>query len=335
MKLGSLKGGRDGRLVVVSGDLAWCADAGHIAPTLQGALDDWQRIAPLLELLATDLDHGVIPRDRFHERAADAPLPRAYQWADGSAYVNHVELVRKARDAEMPESFWTDPLMYQGGSDEMLAPRDPIPLADEAWGCDLEAEIVVVTDDVTRGASREEALERIRLIGLVNDVSLRNLIPAELAKGFGFLQSKPASALSPVLVTPDELGDAWRDGRLNGVLNVDLNGAPFGRADAGIDMTFDFGTLIAHLARTRNLGAGTILGSGTVSNRDADGGPGKPVDRGGKGYSCLAEVRTVETILDGKPATPFLKAGDRVRIWMDDKEGRSIFGAIEQRVVAA
>ncbi|HYI49289.1 MAG TPA: fumarylacetoacetate hydrolase family protein [Allosphingosinicella sp.] len=334
MKLGSLKQGRDGRLVVVSRDLAWCADAGHLAPTLQAALDDWERTAPQLELLATDLEHGTIPRDRFHERAAAAPLPRAYQWADGSAYVNHVELVRKARGAEMPESFWTDPLMYQGASDEMLGARDPVPLADEAWGCDLEAEIVVVTGDVPRGASREEALEGIRLVGLVNDVSLRNLIPAELAKGFGFVQSKPASALSPVFVTPDELGAAWADGKLHGVLKVDLNGAPFGRADAGEDMTFDFGTLVAHLARTRNLGAGTILGSGTVSNRDADGGPGRPVDRGGKGYSCLAEVRTVETILDGAPATPFLKAGDRVRIWMEDEAGRSIFGAIEQEVMA-
>jgi fumarylacetoacetate (FAA) hydrolase len=333
MKLGSLKQGRDGRLVVVSRDLAWCAEAGHLAPTLQAALDDWERTAPQLELLATDLEHGTIPRDRFHERAAAAPLPRAYQWADGSAYVNHVELVRKARGAEMPESFWTDPLMYQGASDEMLGARDPIPLADPAWGCDLEAEIVVVTGDVQRGASREEALEGIRLVGLVNDVSLRNLIPAELAKGFGFVQSKPASALSPVFVTPDELGAAWADGKLHGVLKVDLNGAPFGRADAGEDMNFDFGTLVAHLARTRNLGAGTIIGSGTVSNRDADGGPGKPVDRGGKGYSCLAEVRTVETILDGAPATPFLKAGDRVRIWMEDEAGRSIFGAIEQEVI--
>ncbi|HMG45854.1 MAG TPA: fumarylacetoacetate hydrolase family protein [Allosphingosinicella sp.] len=334
MKLGSLKGGRDGRLVVVSRDLAWCAEAGHIAPTLQAALDDWAGVEPQLQLLATDLAHGTIPRDRFHERAAAAPLPRAYQWADGSAYVNHVELVRKARGAEMPASFWTDPLMYQGGSDEMLSPRDPIPLPDPAWGCDLEAEIAIVTDDVPRGAGREDALGHIRLIGLVNDVSLRNLIPAELAKGFGFLQSKPASALSPVLVTPDELGAAWRDGKLHGVLRVDLNGAPFGRAEAGEDMTFDFGTLVAHLAKTRNLGAGTILGSGTVSNKGADGGPGKPVDRGGRGYSCLAELRTVETLLDGKPATPFLKPGDRVRIWMEDEAGRSIFGAIEQEVVA-
>jgi fumarylacetoacetate (FAA) hydrolase len=335
MKLGSLKSGRDGRLVVVSDDLAWCADAGHIAPTLQAALDNWARIAPQLELLATDLHHEVIPMMRFHERQAAAPLPRAYQWADGSAYVNHVELVRKARGAEMPESFWTDPLMYQGASDEMLGPRDPIPPADESWGCDLEAEIVVVTDDVPRGVSREAALGHIKLVGLVNDVSLRNLILAELAKGFGFVQSKPASALSPVLVTPDALGDAWRDGKLHGVLKVDLNGRPFGRADAGTDMTFDFGTLIAHLAKTRNIGAGSIIGSGTVSNRGEDGGPGKPVDRGGRGYSCLAEVRTVETILDGKPATPFLKQGDTVRIWMEDASGHSIFGAIEQVVEAA
>ena len=335
MKLASLAGGRDGRLAVVSRDLAWCADATHIAPTLQAALDDWDRISPQLELLATDLEHEAIPRERFHEREALAPLPRAYQWADGSAYVNHVQLVRKARGAEMPESFWTDPLMYQGASDEMLPPRAPIPLPDEAWGCDLEAEVVVVTGDVPRGASRDEALAGVRLVGLVNDVSLRNLIPAELAKGFGFLQSKPASALSPVLVTPDELGDRWRDGKLHGPLKVDLNGNPFGRADAGEDMTFDFGTLIAHLAKTRNVGAGSIVGSGTVSNRDSDGGPGKPIGDGGRGYSCIAEVRTVETILSGQAATPFLRHGDTVRIWMDDDKGHPIFGVIEQTVVPA
>lgn len=335
MKLGSLNGGRDGRLVVVSHDLAWCADATHIVPTLQAALDDWDRVEPQLRLLDTDLAHGTIPRDRFHERDALSPLPRAYQWADGSAYVNHVQLVRKARGAEMPESFWTDPLMYQGGSDEMLPPRSPIPLADEEWGCDLEAEVVVVTGDVPRGVSREEALGHIRLVGLVNDVSLRNLIPDELAKGFGFLQSKPASALSPVLVTPDELGERWKDGKLRGALKVDLNGKPFGRADAGEDMTFDFGTLIAHLAKTRNLGAGSIIGSGTVSNRDPDGGPGKPIDQSGLGYSCIAEVRTVETINDGKPATPFLKHGDRVRIWMEDEHGHPTFGTIEQEVIGA
>jgi fumarylacetoacetate (FAA) hydrolase len=232
----------------------------------------------------------------------------------------------------MPASFWTDPLMYQGGSDGFLAPRDPIPLADPAWGCDLEAEIVVVTGDVPQGATRDEALAAIRLVGLVNDVSLRNLIPAELAKGFGFVQSKPASALSPVFVTPDALGDRFRDGKLHGELTVQLNGQPFGRADAGVDMTFDFGTLIAHLAKTRSLSAGTIIGSGTVSNRDADGGPGKPVAEGGLGYSCIAEVRTVETILRGAAETPFLAHGDTVRIEMMDDQHRSIFGAIEQTV---
>jgi fumarylacetoacetate (FAA) hydrolase len=273
-----------------------------------------------------------VPRGRFHEREAAPPLPRAYQWADGSAYVNHVALVRQARGAEMPDSFWTDPLMYQGGSDGFLAPREPIPLADESWGCDLEAEVVVVTGDVPQGVTREEALEHIRLVGLVNDVSLRNLIPAELAKGFGFVQSKPASALSPVFVTPGALGDRWVDGKLKGTLSVQLNGADFGKADAGIDMTFDFGTLIAHLAKTRSLCAGTIIGSGTVSNRDADGGPGRPVSEGGLGYSCIAEVRTVETLLRGKPETPFLKAGDTVRIEMLDEQHHSIFGAIEQTV---
>ncbi|MFN4288633.1 MAG: fumarylacetoacetate hydrolase family protein [Brevundimonas sp.] len=332
MKLASLKHGRDGRLVVVSNDLHWYTDAFLIAPTLQAALDDWERCAPRLAALAESLEHDAVPKGRFHEREADAPLPRAYQWADGSAYVNHVELVRKARGAEMPESFWTDPLMYQGGSDTMLAPRDPIPLADEAWGCDCEGEIVVVTDDVPQGVSREEALSHIKLVGLVNDVSLRNLIPAELAKGFGFVQSKPASALSPVLVTPESLGENFRDGKLHGPLLVSINGQPFGRADAGVDMTFCFGTLIAHLAKTRSLGAGSIIGSGTVSNRDADGGPGRPVSDGGLGYSCIAEVRMVETILKGKPETPFLKAGDQVRIEMLDERGRSIFGAIEQTV---
>ncbi|WP_295214857.1 fumarylacetoacetate hydrolase family protein [uncultured Brevundimonas sp.] len=332
MKLASLKHGRDGRLVVVSQDLNWFTDAFLIAPTLQAALDDWDRCGPRLEALAESLEHEAVPRGRFHERDAASPLPRAYQWADGSAYVNHVELVRKARGAEMPESFWTDPLMYQGGSDAFLSPRDPIPLADEAWGCDLEAEIVVVVGDVPQGATREQALDAVRLVGLVNDVSLRNLIPAELAKGFGFVQSKPASALSPVLVTPEALGDRWKDGKLHGALSVQLNGQDFGKADAGIDMTFDFGTLIAHLAKTRSLGAGTIIGSGTVSNKDGDGGPGKPVSEGGLGYSCIAEVRTVETILRGAAETPFLKHGDTVRIEMLDARHHSIFGAIEQTV---
>lgn len=335
MKLASLKSGRDGKLVVVSEDLAWCADASHIVPTLQSALDDWDNIAPLLEALATDLAHEVIPMQRFHERQAAAPLPRAYQWADGSAYVNHVALVRQARGAELPDSFWHDPLMYQGGSDEFLGARDDIPLADEAWGCDLEAEIVVVTGDVPRGVSSKDALKYIRLIGLVNDVSLRNLIPDELAKGFGFVQSKPASALSPVFVTPDTLGNHWNDGKLHRTLTVDLNDAPFGRAIASEDCTFDFGVLIAHLAKTRNLGAGTIIGSGTVSNRDADGGPGKPVSEGGLGYSCIAEIRMIEKIQSGEMKTPFLKAGDHVRIEVRDDSGHSIFGAIEQTVVTA
>ena len=332
MKLASLKHGRDGRLVVVSEDLNWFTDAFLIAPTLQAALDDWERCEPRLRALAESLEHEAVPRGRFHEREAAAPLPRAYQWADGSAYVNHVALVRQARGAEMPESFWTDPLMYQGGSDGFLGPRDPIPLADPAWGCDLEAEVVIVTGDVPQGVSRDEALGHIRLIGLVNDVSLRNLIPAELGKGFGFVQSKPASAFTPVFVTPDSLGDRWKDGKLHGALTVTLNGKPFGQADAGDDMTFDFGTLIAHLAKTRSLVAGSIIGSGTVSNRDADGGPGKPVSEGGLGYSCIAEVRTVETILRGKAETPFLQHGDTVRIEMLDEKHHSIFGTIEQTV---
>jgi fumarylacetoacetate (FAA) hydrolase len=332
MKLASLKSGRDGHLVVVSNDLAWYADASHIAPTLQAALDNWNHDAPRLEALATDLEHAAIPRERFHEHDAAAPLPRAYQWADGSAYVNHVELVRKARGAALPESFWHDPLMYQGGSDEFMGARDDIMLADEAWGCDLEAEIVVVTGDVPRGVSPKEALMHIKLVGLVNDVSLRNLIPGELEKGFGFVQSKPASALSPVFVTPDSLGDYWHEGKLHRTLMVDLNGAPFGRAVASDDCTFDFGVLIAHLAKTRNLGAGSIIGSGTVSNRDADGGPGQPVADGGLGYSCLAELRMVEKIQTGEMKTPFLKDGDTVRIEVRDDAGHSIFGAIEQAV---
>ncbi|TPG20954.1 FAA hydrolase family protein [Sphingomonas koreensis] len=334
MKLASLKQGRDGQLVVVSNDLAWYADAGHIAPTLQAALDNWARIEPDLRNLATDLEHGTIPRERFHEHDAASPLPRAYQWADGSAYVNHVALVRQARNAEMPDSFWHDPLMYQGGSDGFLGPRDAIPLKDEEWGCDLEAEVVVVTGDVPLGASRDEALAAVLLIGLTNDVSLRNLIPGELAKGFGFFQSKPASAFSPVFVTPDALGDWWKDGKLHRKLMVDLNGQPFGRAEAGEDMTFDFGILVAHAAKSRKLGAGTIVGSGTVSNRDAGGGPGKPIADGGVGYSCLAEVRTVETIQSGKATTDFLKAGDTVRIWAEDDHHHPIFGVIEQTVEA-
>jgi fumarylacetoacetate (FAA) hydrolase len=333
MKLASLPHGRDGRLAVVSADLAWFAEAGHLVPTLQAALDDWERHEPALRALSTELEHGAIPRERFHEREAVAPLPRAYQWADGSAYVNHVELVRKARGAELPESFWQDPLMYQGGSDDLRGARAAITLADEAWGCDMEAEICVVTGDVPQGVSPEEALAHVRLVGLVNDVSLRNLIPGELAKGFGFVQSKPASHFSPVFVTPDALGDAWRGGKLHHVLSVDLNGQPFGRAEAGEECTFDFGTLIAHLARTRRIGAGSIIGSGTVSNRDPDGSPGRPCREGGRGYSCIAEQRMVETIAAGEAATPFLRHGDVVRIEMKDASGRSIFGAIEGEVV--
>jgi fumarylacetoacetate (FAA) hydrolase len=261
-----------------------------------------------------------------------SPLPRAYQWADGSAYVNHVELVRKARGAELPESFWTDPLMYQGGSDSLLGPRDPIFMADEAYGIDMEGEVTVIVDDVPSGASREICAKAIRLVMLVNDVSLRNLIPAELAKGFGFFQSKPSSAFSPVAVTPEELGSAWDGGRLHLPLHVDLNGRPFGRAEAGVDMTFDFPALIAHAAKTRPLCAGTIIGSGTVSNKDKAGGPGRPVSDGGLGYSCIAEIRMIETIVSGKPLTPFMRFGDTVRIEMKDKEGHSIFGAIEQTV---
>lgn len=335
MKLASLKGGRDGRLVVVSDDLAFYTDAAPIAPTLQAALDDWERVEPALRNLATDLAHGAIPRERFHEREAAAPLPRAFQWADGSAYVNHVALVRRARGAELPDSFWHDPLMYQGGSDGFLGPRDDIPLANEAWGCDLEAEVVVVTGDVPQGISPAEALDHVLLVGLTNDVSLRNLIPGELAKGFGFFQSKPASSFSPVFVTPDGLGARWSGGKLTGALEVELNGQPFGRAEAQEDMTFDFGTLIAHAAKTRKLGAGTIIGSGTVSNRDSDGGPGKPVAAGGLGYSCIAEVRMVETIQNGVPSTEFLKVGDRVTITMRDDRHHPIFGTIDQKVIAA
>lgn len=333
MKLASLPQGRDGRLIVVSDDLAWYADADHIVPTMQALLDDWDRLFPMIEALGIELSHGAIPRKRFHEREACAPLPRAFQWVDGSAYVNHVELVRKARGAELPASFWTDPLMYQGCSDGLRGGRDPIHLADPAWGCDFEAEIVVVTGDVPQGVSPEQALRHIRLIGLVNDVSLRNLIPGELAKGFGFVQSKPASHFSPVFVTPDALGDAWQGGMLAHMLMIDLNAQAFGRVEAGEECTFDFGVLIAHLAKTRSIGAGSLIGSGTVSNRDPDGSPGRPVAQGGRGYACIAEQRMVETIAGGEPVTPFLHYGDTVRIEMRDARGKSIFGAIDHAVV--
>ncbi len=334
MKLASLRHGRDGKLVVVSDDLAWYAHCAEI-PTLQAALDDWAHAEPRLRAVSEGVNAGSILRERFHEREAASPLPRAYQWADGSAYVNHVALVRQARGAKLPESFWTDPLMYQGGSDAFLGPRDAIPLKDEAWGCDFEAEVAVIVDDVEMGISAEAARGSIRLVMLCNDVSLRNLIPAELEKGFGFFQSKPASAFSPVAVTPDALGDAWRDGKLHLPMLVSLNGAPFGKADAGVDMNFDFGALIAHAAKSRDLAAGTIIGSGTVSNRGEDGGPGKPVSDGGRGYSCIAEQRMIETIEAGKPRTSFLKAGDRVEIEMLDAKNHSIFGRIEQVVAKA
>jgi fumarylacetoacetate (FAA) hydrolase len=333
MKLATLKdGSRDGALALVSRDLTLASTVADVAPTLQAALDAWDSIAPRLEQLYAELNDGssgsAVP---FDPRRALSPLPRAYQWADGSAYVNHVELVRRARGAAMPAEFWTDPLMYQGGSDGFLAPMDDIVFPDEAWGIDFEAEVAVITGDVPMGAAPAAAASHIRLLMLVNDVSLRNLIPGELGKGFGFFQSKPASSFSPVAVTPDELGSAWRDGKLHLPLVTHLNGALFGRPDAGVDMTFSFPELIAHAAKTRVLGAGTIVGSGTVSNKEG-AGPGRPVNSGGAGYACIAEQRTVETLLEGKPSTPFLRFGDRVRIEMQDDRGRSIFGAIEQSV---
>ncbi len=333
MKLASLRDGtRDGRLLVVSRDLSRAAPVPHVK-TLQAALDDWDAVAPDLQALSDALNQGRIAGTLdFDTAQCLSPLPRAYQWADGSAYVNHVELVRRARNAEMPASFWTDPLMYQGGSDTFLAPTEAIRMASEDYGIDLEAEVAVVTGDVPMAASIEQAAQAIRLVMLVNDVSLRNLIPNELAKGFGFFQSKPSSAFSPVAVTPDELGADWHGGKLHRPLLSYLNGAPLGKPDAGADMTFDFPTLVAHAAKTRPLGAGCIIGSGTVSNKDGDGSPGKPISAGGLGYSCLAEVRTIETILHGKPVTPFLRFGDTVKIEMRDAQGASIFGAIEQTV---
>jgi fumarylacetoacetate (FAA) hydrolase len=343
MKIATLRNGtRDGALAVVSRHLSKAVIANTAIAglnTLQQLLDDWETTHLNVERIYAELNEVAegarpppFPIVDFEESACAAPLPRAYQWADGSAYVNHVELVRKARGAEVPASFWTEPLMYQGGSDAFLGPRDPIEVADEAWGIDLEGEVAVVTDDVPMGAVPEEAGGLIRLLMLANDVSLRNLIPGELAKGFGFFHGKPSTAFSPVAVTPDELGGAWRDGKLRLPLLASINGKLLGRPDAGQDMTFSFPALIAHAAKTRRLGAGTIVGSGTISNRLA-GGPGKPVEQGGVGYACLAELRTVETILDGEPKTPFLKFGDRVRIEMLDAAGRSIFGAIDQQVV--
>jgi fumarylacetoacetate (FAA) hydrolase len=324
MKLATLKDGtRDGQLAVVSRDLKSAAIADGIAPTLQRALDDWNFIAPQLIELYDELNAGKVRRPfEFDSKRCMAPLPRAYQWADGSAYVNHVELVRKARNAEMPESFWHDPLMYQGGSDDFIGPTDDIVLASEEWGIDFEGEVAVITDDVPMGTTSERAASHIKLLMLVNDVSLRNLIPAELAKGFGFLQSKTASSFSPVAVTPDELGSAWQDGKVHLPLRTTWNGEQVGQPNAGVDMVFSFPQLIAHLAKTRNVRAGSIIGSGTVSNKDPK-----------KGYTCIAEKRALEMIANGAPETPFMKFGDTIKFEMLDAEGKSIFGAINQQVV--
>jgi fumarylacetoacetate (FAA) hydrolase len=322
MKLASLRHGRDGMLVVVSRDLSRCVPVPHIAHTLQAVMDDWAHTAPRLARVYDLLNEDAVAGEKpFHANECAAPLPRAYQWADGSAYVTHVELVRKARGAEMPPSFWTDPLMYQGGSDSFLGPCDPIVAADESWGIDLEGEVAVITDDVPMGTDAAHAEQHVKLLMLVNDVSLRNLIPAELAKNFGFFQSKPASAFSPVAVTPDELGEAGSDGKVHLPLRVWLNDEQFGAPNAGEDMTFSFPQLIAHAAKTRALCAGSILGSGTVSNKDRS-----------RGSACIAERRSLETIEHGAPKTPFLKFGDRVKIEMLDMDGRSIFGAIDQQV---
>ena len=325
---------RDGKLTLVSRDLKHAVDASDIAPTLQAALEDWDALTPKLQARYDELNEGKASGAfAFDQEKALSPLPRAYQWADGSAYINHVELVRKARGAEVPESFYDDPLMYQGGSDAFLTPRGDIPLGDEAWGCDFEAEIAVITGDAPMGISPEEAKDTIRLVMLVNDVSLRGLIPGELAKGFGFFQSKPPTAFSPVAVTPDELGGAWDGAALRRPLVSTYNGEKFGEPDAGTDITFDFARLVSHLAKTRPVTAGTIVGSGTISNKDPDGSPGRPVSEGGKGYSCIAEVRMVEKIQTGDFKTGFMKYGDTVSVDMFDDDGKSIFGTIENTVV--
>ena len=333
MKLATLKNNsRDGALVVVSRDLSHCVAVPHIAPTLQAALDDWSSLESELRATYEQLNAGqAVGAQRFDAATCHSPLPRAYQWADGSAYLNHVELVRRARNSQVPESFFSDPLMYQGGSDSFIGPRDPIIADSEDWGIDMEAEVTVVTDDVPMGISATEALAKIRLIMLVNDVSLRGLIPGELSKGFGFFQSKPASAFSPVAITPDELGDAWADGKVHLPMHVELNDELFGRPNAGQDMTFHFGQLIAHAARTRDLEAGTIVGSGTISNKQG-GLNGSSIRNGGVGYCCIAEVRMYETIETGQPITPFMHFGDRVRIHMEDAQGDDIFGTIAQVV---
>ncbi|KOO06355.1 fumarylacetoacetate hydrolase family protein [Vibrio hepatarius] len=334
MKLATLKNNtRDGLLVVVNKQLTKCVAVPEIAEHLQQALDHWDRVEPQLNEVYTALNEGELVNEMdFDQELCESPLPRAYQWADGSAYVNHVELVRKARGAEMPPSFWTDPLMYQGGSDEFIGPRDDIPVASEEWGIDFEGEVAVITDDVPMGASAEQAASAIKLLMLVNDVSLRGLIPNELAKGFGFFQSKPSSVFSPVAVTPDELGDAWDGGKVNLPLLSHYNNEPFGCPNAGVDMTFEFPELVAHAAKTRPLSAGAIIGSGTVSNKQGTDF-GTAISEGGVGYSCIAEVRMIETIRDGKPSTRFMKFGDRIKMEMLDANGQSIFGSIDQQVV--
>jgi fumarylacetoacetate (FAA) hydrolase len=334
MKLASLKNeSRDGLLVVVSKDLAKCVAVPEVAQTMQYALDNWDNVEPQLSEVYVALNNGELTQEMtFDQTLCESPLPRAYQWADGSAYVNHVELVRKARGAEMPPSFWTDPLMYQGGSDAFIAPRDDIPVVSEEWGIDFEGEVAVVTGDVTMGVSVEGAAKSIRLLMLVNDVSLRGLIPNELGKGFGFFQSKPSSAFSPVAVTPDELGTDWDGGKVNLPLLSFYNNQPFGCPNAGVDMTFEFPELIAHAAKSRPLSAGAIIGSGTVSNKQGTE-YGTAISEGGVGYSCIAEVRMIETIRDGSPSTSFMKFGDRIKMEMVDKNGQSIFGSIDQLVV--
>lgn len=334
MKLASLKNNsRDGLLVVVNKALTKCVAVPEIAQTMQQALDDWQSVESQLHEIYVALNNGELTQEmEFDQALCESPLPRAYQWADGSAYVNHVELVRKARGAEMPPSFWTDPLMYQGGSDAFIGPRDDIPVVSEEWGIDFEGEVAVVTDDVPMGVSDEEAAKSIRLIMLVNDVSLRGLIPNELAKGFGFFQSKPSSVFSPVAVTPDELGAHWNDSKVNLPLLSYYNEQPFGCPNAGVDMTFDFARLIAHAAQSRPLSSGAIIGSGTVSNKQGTD-YGTAISEGGVGYSCIAEVRMIETIRDGSPSTSFMKFGDRIKLEMLDEKGDSIFGAIDQQVV--
>ncbi|MDN3679216.1 fumarylacetoacetate hydrolase family protein [Vibrio tapetis subsp. quintayensis] len=340
MKLATYDNGtRDGQLMVVSRDLSRCLNVSNLVPTMQALLDEWDKHAFQLQAMYVTMNQACETGNAddyslFEQTKCLSPLPRAYHWADGSAYVNHVELVRRARGAEIPESFWTDPLMYQGGSDTFLAPRQNIPLADSNWGLDFEAEVAVITKDLHAGASHRQAQESICLMMLVNDVSLRNLIPNELAKGFGFYQSKPSSAFSPVAVTPDELGLAWHGNKVHLPLRSYYNQALFGYPNAGQDMTFDFATLVGHAAKSRGLCTGTIIGSGTVSNKQ-DTDYGSSIDQGGVGYSCIAELRMIETISAGSPSTAFMKIGDTVAIEMLDENGDSIFGRIEQEVVGA